>query len=126
MPRRTSGMRMLRALNAEAAELTPTESPTPTPELPAAPEKQGFNFDAYSLGVKATKLAVRMRGKHYVTTARGRAFVQKIADHLESGELLEVAKMRDRYTFNELPNYAEHVVKLQAKIDASPYGPYGL
>ena len=126
MPRRTSGMRMLRALNAEAAELTPTESPPPTPELPAAPEKQGFNFDAYSLGVKATKLAIRMRGRHSVTTARGRAFVQKIADHLQAGEVLEVAKLRDRYTFNELPSYAQHLAKLQADIDASPYGAYGL
>ena len=62
MPCRTSGMRMLRALNAEATELTPAKSPTPTPELPVATEKQGFNFDAYRLGVKATKLAVRMRG----------------------------------------------------------------
>ena len=117
---------MLRAVNAEAAELTPTESPITTPEVPAAPEKQGFNFDAYSLGVKATKLAVRMRGKHYVTTARDRAFVQKIADHLQAGEVLEVAKLRDRYNFNEIPNYAQHLAKLQANIDASPYGPYGL
>ena len=117
---------MLRALNAEAAELTTIEIPTPTPQLPAASEKQGFNFDAYSLGVKATKLAVRMRGKHYITTALGRAFVQKIADHLQAGEVLEVAKLRDRYTFNNLPNYAQHLAKLQANIDASPYGPYGL
>ena len=109
----------------EQGEIVPVE-PAPTPlALPAAPEP-GFDFDAYALGTKATKLAIRMRGRHFVGTARGRAFVEKIAQHLREGEVLEVAKLRDKYSWNELPNYAEHVVKLQAKIDASPYGPYGL
>ena len=125
MPRRTSGYRMLRALAVEQGEIVPAQ-PAPTlPALPAAPEP-GFDFDAYALGTKATKLAIRMRGRHFVGTARGRAFVEKIAQHLREGEVLEVAKLRDRYHWNELPNYAQHVAKLQANIDASQFGPYGL
>lgn len=115
MPRRTSGMRMLRALNAEAGQLAKL-GPTPTPPAPpAAPTKQGFDLDSHQLGVRATKLAIQMRGTHYVTTARGRTFVQKIADHIEAEELLEVAKLRDKYKRNELPTYAERMRRLESK-----------
>lgn len=124
-PRRTSSLRMLRALVAEQGESARVDpAPTP-PALPEAPEP-GFDFDAYALGTKATKLAIRMRGRHFVSTHRGRAFVEKIAQHLRDGEVLEVAKLRDKYHWNELPSYAQHLAKLQADIDASPYGPYGL
>ena len=123
MPRRTNDG--IRRLHAQAAQQRP-DKPVTSAVLPPSTEPEAFDFQRYCLESYASKMAIDMKGKHYAATRHGKVLAEKIAHHLEEGEMLEVSKLRSSSTYNRPPNLKEGMVKLQRKQDRSMFPGSGL
>lgn len=123
MPRRTNDG--IQRLHAQAAQQK-QENPVTPAVLPPSTEPEAFDFERYCLESYASKVAIGMKGKHYASTPRGKALAEKIAHHLEAGEMLKVSKLKDQSTHNKPPNLREGMVKLQRKQDRSMFPGSGL
>jgi len=123
MPRRTNDG--IRRLHAQAAHQR-SEKPVTPASLPPCTEPEAFDFQRYCLESYASKVAIGMKGQRYASTPRGKALAEKIAHHLEAGEMLEVNKLRSGSTYNRPPNLNEGMVKLQRKQDRSIFPGSGL
>ena len=123
MPRRTNVG--IQRLHAQAAQQKRKKPVTPV-ALSSSDKADPFDFERYCLESYASKVAIGMRGQHYASTPRGKALAEKIAHHLEAGEMLEVNKLRSGSTYNRPPNLNEGMVKLQRKQDRSIFPGSGL
>jgi hypothetical protein len=123
MPRRTNDG--IQRLHAQAAQQKQKKPVTPT-DMPSLSEPEVFDFQRYCLESYASKLAIGMKGQRYASTPCGKALAEKIAHHLEAGEVLEVCKLRRNSTYNRPPNLNGEIVKLQRKQDCSIFTGSGL
>ena len=123
-PRRVNPMRQMLA-DAQKLALVPVE-PEPA-ALPPAPEPdQPFDFEAYCLGTRATKITRQLKGKGYCETRHGRQFAEVVAQHIRAGEEIEIAKLREKYTFNEIPTYEQRLSNYVAELDTGQINRCGL
>ena len=123
MPRRVNPMRQMLA-DAQKLALVPAEPETVA--LPPAPEPESFDFEAYCIASRAGKITRQLKGQHYSETRHGRQFAEKIAHHLKEGELLEIAKLKDKYVFNNVPTYEQQMRRFTAELDAGQINRCGL
>ncbi len=114
-PRRVNPMRQM-LVDAQKLALVPAE-PEPI-ALPPAAEPEGFDFEAWSVGVRASKIVAKLKGKHYANTRQGRNMAETVAHHIRAGEEIEIAKLREKYTFNEIPTYEQRLSNYVAQLDA--------
>ena len=115
-PRRVNPMRQM-LVDAQKLALIPAE-PEPV-ALPPAPEpEKPFDFEAYCLGTRATKITTSLKGRGYCESRHGKQFAEKIAHHLSKGELLEVEKLKEKYVFNEVPSYEQQMRTYTAQLDS--------
>ena len=111
--------------DAQKLALVPVE-PEPA-ALPPAPEPdQPFDFEAYCLGTRATKITRQLKGKGYCETRHGRQFAEVVAQHIRAGEEIEIAKLREKYTFNEIPTYEQRLSNYVAELDTGQINRCGL
>ena len=123
-PRRVNPMRQM-LVDSQKLALIPAE-PEPV-ALPPAPEpEKPFDFEAYCLGTRATKITTSLKGRGYCESRHGRQFAEKIAHHLTKGELLEVEKLKEKYVFNNVPTYEQQMKRFIAELDAGQINRCGL
>ena len=122
-PRRVNPMRQM-LVDAQKLALIPAE-PEPV-ALPPAAEPEGFDFEAWSVGVRASKIVARLKGKHYANTRQGRNLAETVAHHIRAGEEIEIAKLREKYTFNEIPSFDQQLLTYMAQLDAGQINRCGL
>ncbi len=114
-PRRVNPMRQMLV---DAQKLAPVPAEPETIALPPIPKPEGFDFDAWSVGVRASKIVAKLKGKHYANTRQGRNMAETVAHHIRAGEEIEIAKLREKYTLNEIPTYEQRLSNYVAQLDA--------
>ena len=122
-PRRVNPMRQM-LVDAQKLALVPAE-PEPV-ALPLTPEPEGFDFEAYCIGTRATKITTSLKGRGYCESRHGRQFAEVVAQHIRDGEEIEIAKLREKYTFNEIPTYEQRLSNYVAQLDAGQINRCGL
>ena len=122
-PRRVNPMRQM-LVDAQKLALVPAE-PEPA-ALPPAPEPEGFDFEAYCIGTRATKITTSLKGKGYCESRHGRQFAEIVAQHIRAGEELEISKLQDKHVFNKLPTYEQRMNRYIAELDAGQIPRAGL
>ncbi|QNI55180.1 hypothetical protein SynBIOSE41_02689 [Synechococcus sp. BIOS-E4-1] len=126
MPRRfNDGIAALHARAAEQLKHCPQIAVTSTVQPPST-EPDAFDFERYCLDSYASKVTIGMKGQRYASTPRGRVLAERIAHHLEAGEMLEANKLRSSSTYNRPPNLKEGIVKLHRKQERSMFPGSGL
>jgi len=111
-------------VDAQKLALVPAE-PEPA-ALPPAPEPEGFDFEAYCIGTRATKITTSLKGKGYCESRHGRQFAEIVAQHIRAGEELEISKLQDKHVFNKLPTYEQRMNRYIAELDAGQIPRAGL
>ena len=121
-PRRVDGLRALHAAAARG-ELPVVEAPA---FPPAPPAEKPFDFNAYLREVRASKITRQLKGRHFSESRRGRQFADELVHHMIKGEELEIAKIKDKFTFNEIPTYEQRLSNYVAQLDSGQINHCGL
>ncbi len=122
-PRRVNPMRQMLS-DAQKLALVPAE-PEPI-ALPPSSNAEGFDYEAWSVGIRASKIVALLKGKGFARTRQGRHLAETIAHHLRTGNQLEIAKLRDKYSFNKIPTYEQRMSRFMAELDAGQSNRSGL
>ncbi len=122
-PRRVNPMRQMLV---DAQKLAPVPAEPETIALPPIPKPEGFDFDAWSVGVRASKIVEKLKGKHYANTRQGCNLAEKISHHIRAGEEIEIAKLREKHVYNNVPTYEQQIKRLTAELDAGQIQRTGL
>ena len=123
-PRRINPMRQMMV---DAQKRTQVEPAPEQAALPPAPQpEKPFDFNAYLREVRASKITCQLKGKHYANSRKGRQFADELVHHMIKGEELEIAKIKDKFTFNEIPTYEQRLSNYVAQLDSGQINRCGL
>ena len=124
MPRRVNPMRQMLV---DAQKRTQVEPAPEQAALPPAPEpEKPFDFNTYLREVRASKITCQLKGKHYANSRKGRQFADELFHHMLKGEELEIAKIKDKFTFNQPPSREAQLANYVAQLDSGLLNRSGL
>ena len=123
-PRRVNPMRQMLVDAQKRTQVEPAPEQAALPQAPQ-PEKP-FDFNAYLREVRASKITRQLKGRHFSESRRGRQFADELVHHMLRGEELEIAKIKDKFTFNQLPTYEQRLSNYVAQLDSGLLNRSGL